>query len=419
MLGTAMLFLAAGSIWAHFGLGPIFLEPPFWLGWILIHGSSFLSLSRPRLQKLLPLSSLAGLQLYFHASFNNFDMPFFPMAPVFFLIATLSLTAYRWGRAGGTLAFCALGWASTAIWMGSLEGFRDQIRAALSLGMGLNLFFIGAFLVTLRFFSKRMRSLVEGLGAKKSFDSQRIHAARLQALGEIAASLAHEIHTPLTSINGYSYQIKGEIEDHPTDLPVDVVRSANERIKFNVDRIIEITKVMRAFARGKPTEEMTTVSVKDVLRDTLALMRHNVRAAGVDLNVELPEKDCFVYGNLVQMSQVLVNLLSNARDACLEADRRKVSVGFESREGRVVLWVEDTGPGISDDMRADVFRAFFTTKPSGSGTGLGLYIASMIAQRHQGQLAFDTLRDPAGRVLGTRFEFSLKLLEAGSGQQAA
>lgn len=418
VLGTALFFLAAGSLWAHFALGPVVLETPFLMCWILIHGASFVSLAFPRFSKFLPIASIVGLQFHFYASLRNYEMPFYPMAPIFFLIATLSLTAFRWSRTKTVWAFWALAWGSTAYWLEPTSGADNQARTAFFVSLLLNAFFVGSFLGTLRFFAVRMAGLVDGLGARKTFDDQRIHAASLQTLGELAVGLAHEIQNPLTAINGYSFQIQEDLKDEAKP-DLELIRKANERIKHNVDRIIDISKVMRSFAREPSAEEYVNMSVRAAFEDTLALMRHNIKSQGIDLHTEFPEKDATVKGSITQISQVLVNLLSNARDACRGSDRKKISMGFSVKEGQVLLWVEDTGPGIPSEIKDSVFKAFYTTKPAGEGTGLGLYIAGIIADRHQGELKFECPRDAGGRILGTRFVLTLSSAVAVSTEKAA
>lgn len=419
VLGTALLFLAAGSLWAHFALGPVVLETPFLLCWILVHGGSFASLTRPRLARFIPIAAFIGLQFHFYASVKSYEIPFYPMAPIFFLIATLSLSAYRWARAKSVWAFWALGWASTLFWLDPLNGDDSKAATAFWVASGVNLFFVGAFLGALRFFADHMKGLMKDLGPRHTFDAQRIHAASLQTLGEIAAGLAHEIHNPLTAINGYSYQIQQDLNEPAAKVDLALIKKANERIKHNVDRIIDISKVMKAFVRETSNDAFSKTSVRNVFEDTLILMRHNLKSAGIELHTEFPEKDIHVNGNLTQLSQILVNLLSNARDACALSDRKKITLGFSSKGADVMLWIEDTGPGIARDVRNNVFKAFYTTKPAGEGTGLGLYIARIIADRHQGSLKFQCDTDAAGRVLGTRFTLTLKALEAGADAKAA
>lgn len=417
LLATSFLFLAAGSLWSHLGLGPVVFEIPFVATWSVVHLGAFFTLTGRRAVGFIVASSFVGLQIYFEAALRRYSLPYLPMAPVFFIVSTLALQGFAWARGRAAVGFWALGWLSTLLWVKSSQAGDDMGRTALLIAMGLSALFVGGFIALFRFFSKRMTTLVETLGPKNRFDDQRIHAASLQSLGELAAGLSHEIQNPLAAINGYSYQIQEEVTA-PTSDSTGVIRKANERIKFNVDRIIEIARVMRNFSRETSGDEKAVISVQNTLRDALALMVHSFKTNGVELQVDLPADDIKIRGHFVQISQVLVNLMSNARDACMGSERRVVKVGFTPVNGRVELWVEDTGPGISDAIRRDVFKAFFTTKPAGIGTGMGLYIAGIIAERHAADLRFECPRDTSGRILGTRFTLSFAVVEAAS-QQAA
>ncbi len=406
VLLTAMLFLSAGSLWAHFALGGIFVEPSFLTSWALIHLCGFLALKFPRLERIIVASALVGLQLYFHTCFKRLELPYLPLAPIFFVVSVISMTAY----VNGSFLRFALAWsscwASSWLWIKSIENPSAPVNTALLFGFVLNLiFFVGFFLAS--WYSRNiMTRKMDLLGGRQNYDTQRLHAAKLQTLGELAAGIAHEINNPLASINGYSHQIKGELlESNPPN--VELLASANDRIKFNVDRIIEITKALRSFSRAPSDDLLSKVSIRAVVEDSVALIRSSLKSEKVDLHLELPEEEAHVNGNFVLLSQVLVNLVSNARDACKNSDRKKVSIGFSSNAEEVKVWIEDTGPGIAREISKDIFRAFFTTKDVHKGTGLGLYISQMIAEKHHAQLSFHCPKDPNGRVLGTRFELKL------------
>lgn len=417
VLATALLFLAAGSLWAHFALGPVALERPFVLCWLLVHGGSFLTLWRPRLAAILSVAGLAAINFHLHSSFDTYGMPFFPMAPIFFLIGTAALTSFPWGRIKSVAALWAAGWAGVFAWLRPDTVTESKAVTAFTIGAVVNFVFVAGFLALLSYLARRMRTLASGLGPRRTFDEQRIHADRLQSLGELAASLAHELQNPLTAVNGYSYQIAEDLAEKSPNL--ELVRKANERIKFNIDRMMELAKVMRGYSRESSRDSFTAISMRAVVSDVLILMGHHLKSSGVELKLDLPERDAWVRGSSVQLGQVLVNLLANARDACLLSERRKVSLGFRAEGARVHLWVEDTGPGIDGSVRRDIYKAFFTTKPVGHGTGLGLYITGLIVERHGGELKFECPTDPAGRVLGTRFTVSFAEAAADSKGQAA
>lgn len=419
---TALLFLAVASLWSHFALGTLVLQPSVYLAIVLIHGCGFLALKMRRLEPLLIVAALLSLEFYFKNCFVDFQVPYLPIAPVFFLVSAVTLTGYRRGKLGMAAGRWALGWASAFYW----TSFQGEHRQAMSLGSPLTIgvlfsfvFFV-AFFIAVEIFGRRFAKASEQLGPRQRYDDKRIHASKLQTLGELAASIAHEINTPLTSIKGYNHQFKMELlesEKPDTSLLVNF----SERIAFNLDRVAQITKVLRSFSRDSSKEEMGVVSLKEVFDDTLTLLKHHLKSSGVDLVTDVATADVYVRGNLVQLSQLLVNLLSNARDACLQSTQKRIIMGYSVSGSVVQMWVEDTGSGISEEIKEEVFRPFFTTKSVGAGTGLGLYISQLIAEKHATKLKYECPKNEAGEILGTRFYLELQLVnvaQQGSTQAA-
>ena len=239
-------------------------------------------------------------------------------------------------------------------------------------------------------------------------------------LGELTASLGHEISNPVSSIKGYNHQIRGELKELEPDL--EMLRVASERIDFNLERIVALTKLIRNFARDPARDEKAPVSVKAILEDTWLLMNHHLKSAGIDFVKEVPAGDAEILGSTIQISQILVNLLTNAKDALEGRIAKKVVLGTSFGDQKVRIWVEDNGPGVEKGFESKVFEAFFTTKAVGKGTGLGLSISKRIAEAHNATLELTCLRAENGRALGTRFVLEIPRKdskESGSSQRAA
>lgn len=412
MVGTALLFILAGSVWTHFGLGPVILETPLVGAWLLLHGTAFAALRFPRLQAFCVAGGLLALQAYFHLLLKVYQAPFLPLAPVFFVVSSLTLVGYVRGEWLKTLAVWSVAWVSSYLWIGATTPDGGQTGKAVAFALGLNGVFLGSFLAAGQYFSFRLARQISLLGPRQQFDEQRLQASKLQVIGELTTSLSHEMNNPLTAIAGYNFQIREEIRENPDAPAIEILRTASERIKFNIDRVTEISRTIRSFARDSSNDDLVAVSLRAVVADSMLLMRHHIKSAGVELHLDCPSDDFHVKGNFVQISQILVNLLGNARDAVRECDRRKVTLGWATAEkGEIQIWVEDTGPGIPDKLIARLGQPFFTTKGQGRGTGLGLYISRMIAERHHGRLEWETLKE-GGRVLGSRFTLTLQQAEA-------
>src|SRR5690606_7188641 len=124
----------------------------------------------------------------------------------------------------------------------------------------------------------RINKHLKLLGPTNRFENQRIHASKLQVLGELSASLSHEMLNPLAAINGYSYQIREELKEKKPSSSL--LSESNDRISFNVGRIIEITRVLKSFSRSEngDTFKHEQVSVRKVIEDSVLLVRHSVRS---------------------------------------------------------------------------------------------------------------------------------------------
>lgn len=221
-------------------------------------------------------------------------------------------------------------------------------------------------------------------------------AGRLAALGQFAASMAHEINQPLAVIRSYADNTavlvrRGRSEDAAENA------AAIGRL---TDRIAGLTRQLKGFARrASPRRE--PVPLRAVLDNALELVRARAAALGVPLTADAPDPDLQVLGDGPRLEQVLVNLLQNALDAVAGRPDARVSLRVEAGGAeRVAVEVADTGPGIPEAERGQIFDAFFTTK--GDGLGLGLAIARGIVEDCGGNL---TLADD--RETGTVFRMEL------------
>ena len=214
---------------------------------------------------------------------------------------------------------------------------------------------------------------------RKRIQVELIQAAKMATLGEMATGVAHELNQPLNVIRMAAESSAERIEDG--ELDADYLRGKLERISAQTERAAAIIDHMRIFGR-KADEVPRPIDLRDVTRDALGLIGEQIRLCGIEVETNLAEPSRMVSGHPIQLEQVLLNLLANARDA-IEANRqgaeqpRKITVKVEDTgpEDKVRLIVEDSGGGIPQDIIARVFEPFFTTKQTGQGTGLGLSIS--------------------------------------------
>ena len=214
------------------------------------------------------------------------------------------------------------------------------------------------------------------------------HTSKMTALGEMSGSLAHEINTPLAVImmsihNLKKARAKGTLTDEFMAESFDIVSST-------IERITKIIQGLRKFSRDSSKLENEIVPVIDVINDCLNLSRETFANEQIELIVDPFPKDLLVKCRPIELSQVIINLLNNSKDAIRGRDEKWVRLSFSESNLQTMIEVTDSGPQIPREIQAKIFQPFFTTKPVGVGTGLGLSISIGIVQSFGGQLEYDT-----------------------------
>src|SRR4029077_4988436 len=209
-------------------------------------------------------------------------------------------------------------------------------------------------------------------------------ASRLSTMGQLTASIAHEINQPLAAIITNADACLLWLEADQPDL--EEARQAATRIVRNGHRASDIIKSVRALTR-KSAPQMGSLDINDLIREVIVLMDAEFRRHSVRVETTLPSNLNSVIGDRVQLQQVVLNLIMNGIEAMSESmqGQRQLHVrSANDQSGRVRVAVEDSGPGL-DPARADqLFEAFFTTKPE--GMGMGLSICRSIIDAHGGRL---------------------------------
>ncbi len=233
---------------------------------------------------------------------------------------------------------------------------------------------------------------------------QLVQAAKLATLGELTAGVAHELNNPLNNIGLFV----GNAEDLIRLGVADKERILSElrHAQQQVRKATEIISHLRTFGRAAPTSR-ELISLREVLEHALSLMQEQFRLREIKITVELGPEDPVVLGNSIQLEQVVINLLTNARDAVADSPRKAITVSVSVGSEAVKVAFADTGHGIPPDLQRRIFDPFFTTKEVGKGTGLGLSITYGIIKDHGGTISV------ASRVgEGTTFLISLPRPEA-------
>ena len=216
---------------------------------------------------------------------------------------------------------------------------------------------------------------------------QLVQIGKLATLGELTTGVAHELNNPLNNIGLYVGnaidQIDRGIDDREALLKG--LGQASEQIQ----KATEIISHLRTFGRAAPAE-FERVDVDELLQRALVLMQEQLRLREIDVELDLDPTPLTVDGNPIQLEQVFINLLTNARDALADTDEKVIRVTSRRHDHGVTIRVEDTGHGIPEDLASRVFDPFFTTKDVGAGTGLGLSITYGIIRDHGGTISLDS-----------------------------
>jgi signal transduction histidine kinase len=228
-----------------------------------------------------------------------------------------------------------------------------------------------------------------------------IHSARLASLGEMAGGIAHEINNPLMIISGKTSSIQRNLKTESPNM--DKVMSDLEKINATTVRIAKIVKGLLTFARIGEQKIFENTKVDNIIYDVSLFCLERAKTMGIDLHLNV-DKDLFIYGNSIQISQVLLNLINNSIDAISNSVNPwiKIEVVNITTTNQIRFSVTDSGPGLTQEQIEKLMQPFFTTKGVGKGTGLGLSISKGLVDSHGGQLKYDF------QSKNTRFYFDLK-----------
>lgn len=264
-----------------------------------------------------------------------------------------------------------------------LSHFSNPLILVWNAGVPLAFYLVSSMLlVSLRQALERERSLLR-------------HADRLATIGQLATGLAHEINEPLANILGFA-----QLAQKAAQLPKQVAGDLGKIVK-NCLHAREIITGLLTFARQVPPAKMR-INLNEVITDGLYLIDSRCAKAGIQIVLQLAADLPEIYADSSQLHQVLVNLVVNAVQAMPEGGT--LTIQTRAADHLVLLIVRDTGVGMTDAVKKNVFTPFYTTKDVGQGTGLGLAVAHGIVAAHGGAIR---LESATGR--GSVFEIRLPI----------
>jgi len=230
--------------------------------------------------------------------------------------------------------------------------------------------------------------LVEDITEQKKLEEMVMQADKLSALGILTSGFAHEINNPLASISAYTEDLKERLKEEGTKelLESQEVERYLEIIQNNVFRCKRITDSLLHFSH-KSTNRLEDVDLIRIIEDTFVLMQHQFKKKNIELVNEV-ENLPIVHGDSFQIQQILINIIQNALDS-METGKKLRIVGFRGSD-IVEIKIVDQGIGMTEEQLHKAFDPFYTTKPAGKGTGLGLYISYKMMKEMNGEISIES-----------------------------
>ncbi len=274
----------------------------------------------------------------------------------------------------------------------SFDAMRERLRAALA---------------EINQFTQKLEAKVEERSRQlQAAQKKLVHSDRLASLGQLSASVAHEINNPVSGVLNLSMLLQRMLK--PDGIPpgrIEEFRKYLGQITNETARVGRIVSDLLAFSR-RSSPQRAPADVNRIVRNTLSLAQHKLKLSNVEVSAQLCENLPAIPCDSSQIQQVVLNLLLNAAEATQSKPERRVAIVTAAEDGGVVLTVSDNGEGIPQENLARIFDPFFTTKSEGKGVGLGLAVSYGIIQAHGGDIE---VKSRLGK--GTAFTVSLPLAQ--------
>lgn len=349
-----------------------------------------------------PMVVWLGVFEYFRLGLQRADLRF--MWASLFFVAVFSYISYLALRVSKMYALRSGRWLSAVY---ALTAFTILIRLArVGLGLtepdavaqgidsvltvvaGLLISVIGSFTFVAMFLERSTKREIQATEQRvRQEESTRLgeqiaHLERQRTLGMMSSSFAHELSQPLTAILMDAQAIKTSLQSGTNQ--VDEILESVQEIENSTYRTVKLVERIRNFIR--PTQSAYEVfDMRALLRDVAELLAYDLRTRQIQLKLEVDETPCWVHGDRIQLSQIVLNVYRNAFEAMANNTQKIMWVTLERIEERIVLRVHDSGTGIAEDVKEFVGQPFVTTKAE--GLGVGLSISKAIAEMHSGSLS--------------------------------
>ena len=214
-----------------------------------------------------------------------------------------------------------------------------------------------------------------------------VHSEKMASVGELAAGIAHELGNPLATIRGRMEFLKMQI--HAGNAGPEATLKTVDTVEQLCDRMAGIIRGMKSLSRDGTSDPFQKVSLGRLIKDVLGFTWEGFKKHDIKMHADEVDDRLTIWCQETQISQVFVNLINNAKDAIKPLDDRWIKIEVLDRGSNVEIAVTDSGKGIPKEIQEKIMLPFFTTKPMGEGTGLGLSVSTSIVENHGGTIRID------------------------------
>lgn len=229
------------------------------------------------------------------------------------------------------------------------------------------------------------------------------HNVKLATIGEIFSGVGHEVNNPLSIICGQLAMIETQLEEYDEEeLDRDMLLERISYCQKSAVRIANIVKGLRNFSRSD-NDNVEKMNLSLILQESIDMIKEIYERKNIIIRSNI-EKDVFIEGNIGRIQQIIMNLISNAKDAVLDSEKKRIDITLlkGSKDAHIIL--KDTGCGIPDNIKKKIFDPFFTTKGLDKGTGIGLALVNSFIAENNGKISVVSKEN-----FGTRFRIKLPL----------
>ncbi|MFL6212186.1 MAG: ATP-binding protein [Pyrinomonadaceae bacterium] len=234
-------------------------------------------------------------------------------------------------------------------------------------------------------FNAMSHKMAADIEALRALNEQLIRTEKLAATGTLAAGVAHEVNNPLASISSLIQILQTRIAPDDADKQAAETREMLRLIQTQIARITQVLRGMTDFARARPPAR-APLDVRRTLEASLRLASFDKAFKQLRVTTDFDAHAPTVSADADQLQQVFLNLFLNARDAMPDGGDLRIATRHDRARRELLIEIADTGPGIAPEHRAHIFDPFYTTKPAGAGTGLGLAVCYGIVTAHGGRI---------------------------------